>query len=71
VIHPTSIPVSREQRRAKTDRLDTALLMRAVLGWTVVSQSTAIWWQSRPLPRKTRDAPLESARHWCRTKPVL
>ena len=33
VIHPTSIPVSREHRRAKTDRLDTALLMRAVLGW--------------------------------------
>jgi transposase len=33
VIHPTSIPVSREQRHAKTDRLDTALLMRAVLGW--------------------------------------
>ena len=33
VIHPTSIPVSREQRRAKTDRLDTELLMRAVLGW--------------------------------------
>jgi transposase len=33
VIHPTSIPVSREQRRAKTDRLDTELLMRALLGW--------------------------------------
>ena len=33
MIHPTSIPVSREHRRAKTDRLDTALLMRAVLGW--------------------------------------
>ncbi len=33
VIHPTSIPVSREHRRAKTDRLDTGLLMRAVLGW--------------------------------------
>jgi hypothetical protein len=33
VIHPTRIPVSRKQRRAKTDRLDTALLMRAVLGW--------------------------------------
>jgi transposase len=33
VIHPTSIPVSREHRRAKTDRLDTQLLMRAVLGW--------------------------------------
>jgi transposase len=33
VIHPTSIPVSRKHRRAKTDRLDTGLLMRAVLGW--------------------------------------
>src|ERR1700681_3326773 len=33
VIHSTSIPVSREHRRAKSDRLDTKLLMRAVLGW--------------------------------------
>src|SRR5215211_5133876 len=33
VIHPTSIPVSREQRRAKTDRLDTELLKHAFLGW--------------------------------------
>ena len=33
VIHSASIPVSREHRRAKTDRLDTGLLMRAVLGW--------------------------------------
>lgn len=33
VIHPTSVAVSREHRRAKTDRLDTALLMRAFLGW--------------------------------------
>jgi transposase len=33
VIHATSIPVPREHRRAKTDRLDTALLMRAFLGW--------------------------------------
>src|SRR5918911_456375 len=33
VIHPTSIAVSREARRAKTDRLDTGMLMRALLGW--------------------------------------
>ena len=33
VIHPTSIPVSREHRRAKSDRLDLALLRRALLGW--------------------------------------
>src|SRR4051812_2570448 len=33
VIHPASIPVSREHRRAKTDRLDAELLKRAFLGW--------------------------------------
>jgi predicted nuclease with RNAse H fold len=33
VIHPSSIAVSREHRRAKTDRLDTELLMRSFLGW--------------------------------------
>jgi hypothetical protein len=33
VIHPSSVPVSREYRRAKTDRLDTELLKRAFLGW--------------------------------------
>jgi transposase len=33
VIHPASIAVSREHRRAKTDRLDTELLLRALLGW--------------------------------------
>ena len=33
VNHPTSIAVSREHRRAKTDRLDTALLKRVFLGW--------------------------------------
>src|SRR3954463_14943349 len=33
VIHPASIPVSREHRRAKTDRLHTALLKAAFLGW--------------------------------------
>jgi transposase len=33
VIHPTSVAVSREHRRAKTDRLDTELLKRALLGW--------------------------------------
>src|ERR1700687_259049 len=33
VIHPSSVAVSREHRRAKTDRLDTELLKRAFLGW--------------------------------------
>ena len=33
VMHPSSVAVSREHRRAKNDRLDTELLMRALLGW--------------------------------------
>src|SRR6267378_207116 len=33
VIHPSTVAVSREHRRAKTDRLDTELLKRGFLGW--------------------------------------
>jgi len=33
VIHPTSVVVSREHRRAKTDRLDTGVLKRVFIGW--------------------------------------
>src|SRR5713226_747185 len=33
VIHATSVSISREHRRAKTDRLDTAMLRRGFLGW--------------------------------------
>jgi transposase len=33
VIHSASVAVSREHRRAKTDRLDTGMLKRVVLGW--------------------------------------
>lgn len=33
VIHPTSVAVSREHRRAKTDRLDAGLLKRVFIGW--------------------------------------
>jgi transposase len=33
VIHSTSVAVSREHRRAKTDRLDAAMLLRVLMGW--------------------------------------
>ena len=33
VVHASSVAVSREHRRAKTDRLDTESLKRAFLGW--------------------------------------
>jgi len=41
VIHAASIAVSREHRRAKTDRIDTELLMRSFLGWLA--------WREAPL----------------------
>jgi transposase len=33
VIHPSSVAISREHRRAKTDRLDTEMRKRVFLGW--------------------------------------
>jgi len=33
VIHSASVAVSREHRRAKTDRLDTEILLRVLFGW--------------------------------------
>src|SRR6202012_3311064 len=33
VLHSASVAVSRERKRAKTDRLDSAMLMRVLLGW--------------------------------------
>ena len=33
VVHSASVAVSREHRRAKTDRLDTEMLIRVFLGW--------------------------------------
>jgi len=33
VIHATSVAISGEHRRAKTDRIDTAMLKRGFLGW--------------------------------------
>jgi transposase len=33
VVHSASVAVSRERKRAKTDRLDAAMLMRVFLGW--------------------------------------
>jgi transposase len=33
VIHSASVAVSRERKRAKTNRLDAAMLMRVFLGW--------------------------------------
>jgi len=33
IMHPASIPVDRKKRRAKTDRIDLAMLLRSLLAW--------------------------------------
>ena len=56
VIHPNSVAVSREHRRAKTDRLDTELLKRVFLGWLAANRIIAAWRRSPPSERRTRGA---------------
>ena len=55
VIYPSSIAVSREHRRAKTDRLDTELLMRAFSVACGVKSATA-WRRSRRSKRRRKTA---------------
>src|SRR5215475_11521667 len=43
VIHPSSVAVSREHRRAKTDRLDTELLKRGSWGGCAANGAIAAW----------------------------
>src|SRR6516162_8922135 len=64
VMHSTSVAVSREPRRAKTDRLDTEMLIRVFLGWCAASRVTAKWWRSLRSRKKTPGAPAASAKTW-------
>ena len=65
VIHPTSIAVSREQRRAKTDRLDIGLLKR-LIPWLAArrERSTAPWQRSQPWKGRMQNARTASGSNW-------
>jgi transposase len=54
VIHASSVAVSREHRRAKTDRLDTELLKRSFLVCTVVWEGWSR--EAPPYPDLWREA---------------
>jgi len=79
VIHPNSIPVSREHRRPKSDRLDTELLMRAVLGWLrgerkhcqMVAIPTLAEEDARRPTREHETLGKERTRIVCRMKAIL
>ena len=62
VIHASSIAVSREHRRAKTDRLDTGCSNAPSSGGCAASVITARWWQSRQPMTKMLNGPTASER---------
>jgi transposase len=62
VIHASSVAVSREHRRAKTDRLDTELLKRSFLGWLRGERDHCRWWRSRQSRTKMPSGPTASTR---------
>src|SRR6266853_3876455 len=64
VIHPSSVAVSREHRRAKTDRLDTELLKRGFLGWLRGERGHCTMARIRQLPKRTPSGPIASASAW-------
>src|ERR1700693_3987138 len=51
-VHASSLAVSREHRRAKTDRLDTELLKRGFLGCCVGNGAIAAWRACQRLPKR-------------------
>ena len=64
VIHSSSVAVSREHRRAKTDRLDTELLKRGFLGWLRGERGHCSMARVPRLPKRTPSGPTASATAW-------
>ena len=68
VIHAASVAVSREHRRAKTDRLDQSSSNAPFSAGCAVSGITARWLRSRPWRRKMPNDQPASARAWFLSK---
>ena len=62
VIHAASVAVSREHRRAKTDRLDSELPNAPFSAGCGASVITARWWRSRQPRMKMASGPTASVR---------
>ena len=64
VIHPTSIPVSREHRRAKRTGSTPSCLSARFSAGCAASPTTAAWRPSRPWTRRMPSARAASGRPW-------
>ena len=69
VIHASSVAVSREHRRAKTDRLDTELLNARFSAGCAASVITARWWRSRRWRRRMPSGQSRARKPRRRAKP--
>jgi hypothetical protein len=63
VLHPASAPVDRRAHRAKTDRLDVDLLVRAVLAWLRGNPASARWQRSPTRRTRISGGPYANARN--------
>jgi len=71
VIHATSVAVSREHRRAKTDRIDTRQRSSAVfLAGCAASVATAAWPSSRLWRKRMADARIVNVNRWSNYGPA-
>jgi hypothetical protein len=57
VMQPSSLPVDRRARRAKTDVIDVEMLLRTLMAWLGVSLASVRWFQFRMKPTKKRTGP--------------
>jgi transposase len=70
VIHPTSVAVSREHRRAKSDRLDIGLLKRSSLGWLRGEEEHCTMVAIPTLEEEDAKRPTASANIWSAGAPA-
>ena len=70
VIHPSSVPVNREHRRAKTDRLDTEFSSAHFSAGCAVNQIIAAWLQSSHSKKRTPNDRVGSGKVWSVSAPA-
>ena len=52
VIQPSSLPVDRRARRAKTDIIDVEMLLRTLMAWLRGEPRVCSWCRSRVKPKR-------------------
>ena len=62
VIQPSSLPVDRRARRAKTDIIDVEMLLRTLMAWLRASLGSVRWCRSRAKPMRKRGVRIENGR---------